>query len=322
MRSSSSSAAFFAAFFAALLLRLGGVAAGTDRPIIGIFAQPKTSTSCPDGESCQYIAASYVKFVESFGARAVPISYYADNATVDTLFASVNGVLMPGGGALVPPAAVRLYENAKRANQARGDHFPIWGTCNGFEWLINLAGGALETGFESENVSLPLLMTAAAPSSRLFSGLDASLYAMLQDPNATSAFNNHHSGISPEHFTGFPSLVDTFTVLSTSTDVNGVAFVSTMEASDPSLPFWGVQWHPEKNVWENGEYPSGAPYENIPHTPDAMDMTLYLARFFVSQARLNDHAFADAATEQASIIWRYPVFYTAPEFVQEYIYDF
>ena len=51
-------------------------------------------------------------------------------------------------------------------------------------------------------------------------------------------------------------------------------------------------------------------------------MTLYLARFFVSEARLNDHAFEDAATEQASIIWQYPIFYTAPEFVQEYIYDF
>ena len=294
---------------------------GTDRPIIGIFAQPKTSTSCPDGKSCQYIAASYVKFVESFGARAVPVAYDADNATIDTLFKSLNGVLMPGGGAGVPAAAVRLYENAVRAN-LDGDHFPIWGTCNGFEWLVQLAGGTLDTGFDAENVSLPLDMTTAAPTSRLFSPLDASLYAMLQDPEATSAFNNHHAGITPERFAATPSLSEAFTVLSTSVDPNGVEFVSTMEAADDRLPFYGVQWHPEKNVWENGEYPSGAPYENIPHTPDAMDMTLYLARFFVSEARLNDHAFEDAATEQASIIWQYPIFYTAPEFVQEYIYDF
>lgn len=229
---------------------------------------------------------------------------------------------MPGGGALLPDSAKRMYENAVRANVERNDHFPIWGTCNGFEWLVQLAGGTLDTGFDSENISLPLEMTDAAPSSRLFSDLDAELYAILQDPNSTSAFNNHGAGITPDHFAGFSALSSTFTMLSTSADRNGQEFVSTMEAADARLPFYGVQWHPEKNVWENGEYPSGASYENIPHTPSAMEITLYLARFFVSEARLNDHKYYDATTEQASLIWQYPIFYTNPEFVQEYIYNF
>jgi gamma-glutamyl hydrolase len=46
-------------------------------------------------------------------------------------------VLMPGGGAVVPENAKRLYENAINANDA-GDSFPIWGTCNGFEWLLQV----------------------------------------------------------------------------------------------------------------------------------------------------------------------------------------
>jgi len=41
----------------------------TDRPLIGILSQG--GEPAPEGSS--YIAASYVKFVESAGARAVPI---------------------------------------------------------------------------------------------------------------------------------------------------------------------------------------------------------------------------------------------------------
>ena len=39
----------------------------------------------------------------------------------------------------------------------------------------------------------------------------------------------------------------------------------------------------------------------------------------MEQARESTHAFADPAKEQASIMWRFPVYYTAPEFVQSYI---
>jgi hypothetical protein len=49
------------------------------------------------GGDCQYIAASYVKYIESAGARAVPISYNANQSHLDFLFASLDGFLFPGG---------------------------------------------------------------------------------------------------------------------------------------------------------------------------------------------------------------------------------
>ena len=236
---------------------------GTSAPLIGIFTQPTTSTLCPDGVECEYIASSYVKFVESHGGRAVPIPYGADDETIEALFGSINGVLMPGGDASIPKSATTIYNLALAAND-EGDHFPIWGTCNGFEWLVELvtnpvlrerapppspptrprahaptrprahaptrprqAGGTLDSGFDSENTTLPLVMTDAAPTSRLFSSMDPTLYARLQDTNLTSALNNHNQGIRPEHFDSQP-VADTFTVLSTSLDLNGQAFVSTM----------------------------------------------------------------------------------------------
>ena len=83
-----------------------------------------------------------------------------------------------------------------------------------------------------------------------------------------------------------------------------------------------MQWHPEKNVWENGEKADGSPYENIPHGPDAMAVTLHLAGLLAAEARKSTHRFADPAEEQGALIWNYPIFPTGPEFVQEYLYDF
>ena len=96
--------------------------------------------------------------------------------------------------------------------------------------------------------------------------------------------------------------------------------VSTMEAA--SYPFYGVQWHPEKNIFELGKYPDGMPYEAIPHTVEAIDTTQFMAKSLVLEARKNDHAYPDQATESAALIWNYPVYVTGMEFVQEYIDDF
>lgn len=45
---------------------------GTNRPVVGVLTQPAAGSSRPQQ---QYIAASYVKYVESGGARVVPILY-------------------------------------------------------------------------------------------------------------------------------------------------------------------------------------------------------------------------------------------------------
>lgn len=78
----------------------------------------------------------------------------------------------------------------------------------------------------------------------------------------------------------------------------------------------------EKSIWELGESPSGTPYEQIPHNMDAVETTLYFAKFLNTEARQSTHKFDDPAEEEASLIWQYPVFYTAPEFVQSYVYEF
>lgn len=72
------------------------------------------------------------------------------------------------------------------------------------------------------------------------------------------------------------SLNNFYRPLATSTDDDGLEFVATIEAID--YPFWGVQFHPEKNVYE-----WGANLTSVPHWPSAIKAGQYFAEFFVNQ---------------------------------------
>ena len=95
-------------------------------PIIGIFTQPYGDDPLP-----AYIAASYVKYLESAGARVVPMFYDAPLENLTAIFKQVNGILFPGGGADLATkntftiAATHLWNLAMQANDA-GDVFPLW----------------------------------------------------------------------------------------------------------------------------------------------------------------------------------------------------
>jgi len=111
------------------------------RPIIGILTQPTVpvlTSALNNGSS--FITASYVKWVESGGARVVPIPYNASQEELSYFFSSVNGLLMPGGMQTLNEtitffdSSLYLFNLALKAN-ANGDYFPIWGTCMGFQFL-------------------------------------------------------------------------------------------------------------------------------------------------------------------------------------------
>ncbi|KAI2662278.1 Gamma-glutamyl hydrolase [Labeo rohita] len=115
-----------------------------ERPIIGVLAQDVYD---PQPQKNSYIAASYVKFLESAGARVVPLI-----------------VLFPGGGVSLESsgyskAAGIFYRLALEAN-SNGDYFPIWGTCLGFELLTLLTSGKLLLSHtNTSGIALPLNFT-------------------------------------------------------------------------------------------------------------------------------------------------------------------
>jgi gamma-glutamyl hydrolase len=308
----------------------------TTRPTVGIYAAPFVNSTaggggCPSSLGCDYVAASYVKWLESAGAESVPIPYNSTDDQVDHLFPQLNGVLFPGGGATLPPGAKRVFDLALAAND-NGTHFPVWGTCLGFEWLVELVSGdykILEEGFDSENVSLPLSLTGAASSSRLYGPTvsvpghrDRSEAAAAQwrsdlgDASNPVAMNNHQAGISPSKFAADAKLPTFFTVLSTNQDRGGRSFVSTLEGK--AYPVYGTQWHPEKNNFEFGLAPDGQPYEAINHSPEAVFASQELANYLVGEARRNDHR-RDPTDPASRLFWDYTVSEAkAPEFQQVY----
>jgi gamma-glutamyl hydrolase len=94
---------------AAILLSISvlfGICSFADHiPVIGILSVPGAFNSGDAREIAEMnaeksiIASSYVKFVESAGARVVPIPYDSSEEKVSELLQYVNGVLFTGGTA-------------------------------------------------------------------------------------------------------------------------------------------------------------------------------------------------------------------------------
>lgn len=184
-----------------------------DGPIIGVLGV-NAAVSCdslhaaPAAATGSCFSIFYAKWLEQEGARVVGIPHDADAATLDTLLDSVNGVLFTGGGLSLDPStayfqtAYTIFERVIAKNDA-GVHLPLHGTCMGFQLLSILAANdssVLEhNAFDSEDISLPLELTAAAKDSPLLAKAPARILAILTQQNVTN--NLHHDGVAPATFT-------------------------------------------------------------------------------------------------------------------------
>mmetsp|Transcript_29095 Transcript_29095/g.43980 ORF Transcript_29095/g.43980 Transcript_29095/m.43980 type:complete len:325 (-) Transcript_29095:68-1042(-) len=286
-------------------------------PFIGVFSQPFFNEDQNTTENI--IAASYVKWLEVAGARSIPIPHNASISQVETLFPQIDGLLLPGGDGLrLPMASRRLWELAETANEM-GEFFPVWGTCLGFEYMVRLASGRddiLEGGYDAENISLPLKRTASV--SRLYAGFET----IIQDQNLT--LNNHHQGISPTSFKQNAQLVSLFDITSTNEDRQGRAFVSTMESKDPDRkPYYGVQYHPEKNAFEYGQSDEGISYYAIDHSPMGLHFSIHLANFFVNLTRTSRRLRRNNTSSKMTIgpVYTYPRKVGSRHFQEYYVID-
>ena len=100
------SAAVFALFFALVFCVdfLGEKPTETiqlrnDQPIIGVLSQPSGFPKSHPPDEYSYIASAYVQYLESAGARVVPIQYDLPEPEMRKLFQGINGLLLPGGNA-------------------------------------------------------------------------------------------------------------------------------------------------------------------------------------------------------------------------------
>ncbi|CAA3017634.1 gamma-glutamyl hydrolase 2 [Olea europaea subsp. europaea] len=251
------------------------------RPVIGILSHPGDGASgrLNNATNASYIAASYVKFVESAGARVIPLIY---NEPVKILYEKlnlVNGMLFTGGWAksgLYFEVVESIFKNVLSKNDA-GDHFPLLAICLGFELLtmaVSQDNNILEKFNAADQASTLQFTRNIDINGTVFQRFPPALLKKLSTD--CLVMQNHHYGISPEKFLKDGKLCSFFEILTTSEDTDNKVYVSTVKAH--RYPVTAVQWHPEKNAFEWG-------LSMIPHSDDAIQVTQHVANYFIGEAR-------------------------------------
>ncbi|XP_028763816.1 gamma-glutamyl hydrolase 2 isoform X2 [Neltuma alba] len=252
------------------------------RPVIGIVTHPGDGASgrLSNATTASSIAASYVRFVESAGARVIPLIYNEPSETLLKKLELVNGVLFTGGWAktgLYFETVEKIFKKVLEKNDG-GNHFPLYGICLGFElisMIVSKDHNILEE-FSASNQATKLdFFKNANLDGSLFQRFPPDLLKKLSTD--CLVMQNHHYGISPERLLDNGKLSEFFEILTTCTDEYDQVYISTVRSRN--YPVTGFQWHPEKNAFE------WAARQKIPHTEDAILVTQHAANFLVSEAR-------------------------------------
>lgn len=256
-----------------------------------------------------YISAGYVKWLESAGAKVVPIwanrteDYYRD------IMSKVNGVLFPGGqfwfndeeNGKAAYSARKIYDIAIEMNN-NGNYFPIWGTCLGYQLLFYAAsGGQTDSRKLTDliNANLPLKFQSNYRESKMFQNVPDDILKLMK--NEPVIYYNHKYVVTKKIMENY-GITNDWNIISTESSSN-IEFSATSEHA--KYPFYGVISHPEKIQFE--DYP-----ENIPHTLDAIRVSQYFANFFVEETRKNNNTFN--GDEKRHLIYNFPITFIQPKF--------
>lgn len=181
---------------------------------------------------------------------------------------------------------------------------------------------------------LPLDFTVLAPTSFLFGSAPPEIYEIFETENVT--INLHHDGVTPESYKSTSCLYfvankpdntnmhTVFNVLSTNFDRTGKEFLSTIEGR--TLPFYGVQWHPERNQVKNINKDTMLKIvqfnwdttEDTEHTTHASACMSYVSQRFMVSVRQNKHSFPTTQEEDDALIYNWTPTYDGSSSVTYY----
>uniref|UniRef100_A0A8C4N665 folate gamma-glutamyl hydrolase n=1 Tax=Eptatretus burgeri TaxID=7764 RepID=A0A8C4N665_EPTBU len=263
----------------------------------GVLTQETDDELREYGEA--YIAASYIKYLESAGARVAPIR-----------------LLVPGGAVNLITSgyakATKVFYDETISAAQREDMFPLWGTCLGFEELMTItASQNLLAHTDSKNLSLPLEFNVDPATSRIFQHFPPDVIKALSTEDITANF--HSWSLTLKNYSENSDLQQMYRIVSVNTDRNGIKFISTVEAYN--YPIYAVQWHPEKAPFE---WKENRAYS---HLSSAVRASFYMADFFVNEGEKLSQI-PNKSMEDAALIYQNIPVYTenTSGFTQAYFY--
>lgn len=129
----------------------------------------------------------------------------------------------------------------------KGNVFPIWGTCQGMQQLAYLTSGYDDKAIASVRGEVKIRNTLEVePDSVLFKDLTPQLRYHLENGDGILYFN-HHFAVTKDYYDSSPLLKSFWAVEAYTTSPFNERFLSVFRARD--YPFFGVQFHPEKNLY-------------------------------------------------------------------------
>lgn len=244
-----------------------------------------------------FYPSSYAKWLEHNGVKTVPISINQDISKIYNLIDHLDGLLLTGGATplflknniiQVDSSGVgsstkikhpsdylnivgQIVRYAKKKNLDKP--FPVWGTCLGFEAII-LDESRLSVTLSfvhNNNKNLPNALQGTANNFRLTSFLTAEEMKTLTEMN--SSFYNHDYAFTAHNFLRNHWLNNQYDLVGT-TKAGPTTIVSMIEHK--TLPIYGVQFHPEKIIYENNN--KGLITKDL----NAKKLSNKLSMFFVS----------------------------------------
>ncbi|KAL9906131.1 lethal (3) 72Dr [Glossina fuscipes fuscipes] len=278
-----------------------------------------------------YISAAYVKYLESMGARVVPIWINQKRRYYEGIMKKVNGILLPGGAVFLDDSKCTknlrndcvqsskfIYEIAEEMNKD-GKYFPLWGTCLGYQLMLlhSIKGNSNDIRIECKKMecSLPINLenSYVLQNSKLLKDCNDELVtAMSQLP---FGYHNHRYCITKQILGDF-NIADQWTVLATNKDSEGLEFISVIEHK--KYPFFGMQIHPEQIYYEYDDYDDE---RSRCHSFRCLEITQYFAKFFVQCCHQNKN-FCTKAEALSYLIYNFPIEFTAPYTTRQQCYLF
>lgn len=291
-----------------------------DRPIVGILSLT-LSDAFRDAHHIHredvkaVIPASYVRWLQSAGAQVVVVPHFWPESEIRNLVSKLSGILFTGGdyGDDAWNATTTIIFNEVIRRNGTDDPLALWATCLGYERILQIAShDNTNTVVKATVMDESLVVrwdTSRSSESPFMKFMGAETLSHFASHKI--AYNFHFWGVTPDSWSVHSSSLDPlFQILGTH-NKQTLEFIAMIEGRN-GLPIWGVQFHPEKALFE------WSPLLHYPHSEVSVLSNRKISDFFVGQVRRfskikTSKGFENFEDESKFAIYNYPTIFTGED---------